>query len=353
MSAAVETRELSGITFACLEGCGFCCTFPAEVTTRELALLRARMKPRPVAVTVGDGRSYLGLQNKCGACTLLERRACTAYDLRPSHCRYFPFHVHFAETPEVYVNYACRGVAFAPAGDATQAFERQVLATATPEALRERDAEARATYAEFKRRALRAGAWGDVDATAADALAAGAAMLSARWLQEAIGRAGEDATPDDLVEDALAPFAADDVTKRPFYLDERLRWLTFDAPDPATLRLLEMDERGALVPLADLARPRGWADPPAPVAAQLAGYARRLATRRLFAGSVYAIVDDAGYESSVVEATWWRLAEIVADLATRARILAAIGVPEDRLADETARFYDSSFLDSPTIGGFL
>lgn len=352
----METRELDGVTFACLEGCGFCCTFQPEVSTRELALLRARFRPKPLAVTSDGTRTYLGLQNKCGACTLLERRACTAYDLRPAHCRYFPFHVHFGETTEAYVNYTCRGVVRsdateAPAGGLHAAFDAAVLQSARADAMTAQADEARATYAEFKRRAMKAGAWGDARAVAADATRAGGAMFTARWLQEAVGRAGEDAPLDGLVQDALAPFGADDVTKRPFYLAPDLRWITFETT-PA-LRALEMDERGDLRPIADLGDLAGWSDLAPPAADALAAYVQRLTQRGVFAGGVYAIVDDTDYESTVEEATWWRLVEVVVDLAVRARVLVAMGTPADRLADETARFYDSTFLDAPTIGGFL
>ncbi|HWH08276.1 MAG TPA: YkgJ family cysteine cluster protein, partial [Candidatus Thermoplasmatota archaeon] len=162
----LHAEELRGSTFTCLPGCGFCCTFPPEVSTRELALLRKRL---PVRVTSDGERSHLALHNKCGACTLLERRECQAYDLRPAHCRYFPFHVHFAPDPEVYVNYTCRGVARAGDGDLTAAFRASVLAVARPDEWARHEQAARETYGEFERRARRAGAWGDVDAVLARA----------------------------------------------------------------------------------------------------------------------------------------------------------------------------------------
>lgn len=339
--------ELEGHAFACLEGCGFCCTFQPEVSRRELALLRARLAPRAVPVVVGEGRSYLGLQNKCGACTLLARRACQAYDLRPAHCRYFPFHVHFGEAPEVYVNYACRGVERAPGRDLRGAFASSVLAIARAEEIEEHARAARDAYAAFRRRARDAGAWGDADALAMKAL--DGAPFTRAWMERALRAAAEDATPEDMIADALAPFSASDVTKRPFYLAPDLRWLTFDGPT----RVVAMDEAGALHMDRTLPALAGWEDVPRPVADALAAYLGALARRRLFAGSVYDVVDAHDYATSVEEATWWRLAEIVADLAVRARLLAAMGVPDERLADEVARFYDAAFLDSRSIGGFL
>lgn len=339
----LNATELEGRTFSCLAGCGFCCTFQPEADQRELALLRARLKPRPLSIAHADGRSYLGLQNKCGACTLLERRECTQYDLRPQHCRYFPFHVHFARTPEAYVNYTCRGVERAPGHGLREPFASQVLANAKEAEVADHIRGAREAYAAFERNAKRLGAWGDVAATARKALAE--EPFTRAWMEKALLRADEDMSPDDMVEDSLVSFSHADITRRPFYLAPDLRWLTFDGPT----KLVEMDERGNLAPRQDLKPLDGWAD----VDAGLRPYVAELVARGVFEGSVFAMVDDLRYETSVEEATWFRLAEIVSDLAVRARILQQLGVAPAQLADETARFYDSTFLDSSTIGGFL
>lgn len=362
----METRELEGKTFSCLEGCGFCCTFQPEASQRELALLRARVKPRPLAVVAAEGRTYLALQNKCGACTLLERRGCQAYDLRPAHCRYFPFHVHFGERPEVYVNLTCRGVEHAAGRDLRGAFDGSVVSVAKRDEWQTHEREARETYAAFERRARKAGAWGDARAVAGEALAGAErseakastaapsgggreersrTLITRAWMERALARAGEDASADDMIADALVAFSAKDVTKRPFYLAPDLRWLTFEGP----ARLLEMDERGSLTPVRGLPALTTWQDAPLDVTP----YMRELARRDVFVGSVYAIVDEHAYETTVEEATWFRLAEIAADLNVRARILAAMGVPVESLAAELVRFYDSTFLDAPTIGAFL
>lgn len=339
----LHAAELSGTAFTCLPGCGFCCTFPPEVSTREQALLRKRV---PVRVTSDGDRSYLALQNACGACTLLQRRECQAYDLRPAHCRYFPFHVHFAPEPEVYVNYTCRGVTRVEGGDLTAAFRASVLSVARPDDWARHERAARETYGEFERRARRAGAWGDPG----DVLrqADFDALGTLKGILAAASRAGEPTDADELHAQAMAPFEAEDVTKRPFHLAEDLAWLTFERKGDA-LAVLEMDETGALAPRRTLAGFDAWADPPAPLGSVL----RRLARRGSFAGSVYALVDDRDYGMTVEEATWARLAEVGADLAARARVLDALGVPRERLADEADRFHDSAFLDAPTIGGWL
>lgn len=351
----MNVTELRGLSFACLEGCGFCCTFQPEASNRELALLRKRLAPNPVPITVGADRTYLQLHNKCGACTLLDRRGCQAYDLRPAHCRYFPFHVHFADETEAYVNRTCRGVEDAPDGDLAAAFASSVTANARKEDVARHERLAREAYGAFERKARRARKWGDADATLARVLAAGPALFRRAWIERACAEAGEPASAEDAIEDALVTFGDEDVTRRPFYLAPDLRWLTFERPTPATLRVLEMDERGNLTPVRDLPHGagNGWRDLPDATAEGLARYLSRLATRRLFVGTAYALVDDSDYALAVEDAVKLRVAEVVVDLALRARILQAMDVPPQDIPAEVERFYDSTFLDAPTIGGWL
>lgn len=336
--------ELKGRSFVCLEGCGYCCTFQPELSRLEMGRLRARIAPKPLPFIVGEGRMYLQLQNKCGACTLLERRACSQYDLRPQHCRFFPFHVHFGEQPEILLNETCRGVERVEGGDLSAAFDASVMQNTTREDFERQAKEARDTYAEFKRRATRANCWGDADAAARAALDRPDVATRA-WLEEAAARAGEAEAADDMHQVALSAFAEPDVSRRPFYLTKDLRWLTFAKVDADTLDVVEMDEKGNLVPAGRIQGLAKWEDQP-----QLADHLRFLAQRGVFRGAVYALVDDSDYDLTVEQAAWSRLAEMASELALRARICAALGEPS---VMEAARFYDATYLDAPTIGGYL
>jgi Fe-S-cluster containining protein len=328
-----DTRELLGASFACLEGCGFCCTFPPEVAHDELARLRTRFPRLPVARQDGGGLR-LALQGGCGGCTLLARRRCTAYEERPRHCRYFPFHLYFGRRTEVYVNRTCRGVeAGQAAGDLSGAFAAQVLGVARPHEWQEAERQARRVHARFRQEAEAAGAWGDVDAATRRILAdPGAAQAS--WSQPA------------AAADAWAPFAEEEVLARPFHLTADLRWLTF-AADGDQLQVLEMQETGELAPGARLALAPNQAGDDALVLPEL----RRLAGRDLWAGTVFDVVDAAGYAVGVEAAAAVRVAAQGADLRLRLRVLRALGLPVD--AAELARFADSAALDTPTIGGWL
>ena len=330
----MDLAELEGAAFRCLEGCGFCCTFAPEVAHDELARLRRRLPALPV-VRSPEGGMRLALQGGCGACTLLVRRACTAYGERPAHCRYFPFHLYFGRRTEAVLDRSCRGVTGHPGASLREAFGAQVLQVARPYALLEHEREARKVHQAFEANARQAGAWGDADAAAARMLADGVAWdgpeVRAAW------------------EGAWEPFGLEDPVERPFHLDAALRWLTFHAQG-AVVVAQEMQEDGSLSEVARIP----FVPEPAPApegAAAIAAVLRRLVRRDCYFGSAAALVDGADYELGLEEAARLRLAAMACDLAVRAHLLAALGLPTD--AEELGRSYDAAFLDAPTIGGWL
>jgi Fe-S-cluster containining protein len=321
------------VRYRCLEGCGFCCTFTPEVAHDELARLRKAFPRLPVARGEGGGL-HIAFQGGCGACTLLSRRACTAYDLRPAHCRYFPFHVSFGRRTEVVVNRTCRGVEPDPAGDLSAEFREQVLAVAKPHAIAEHERLARRVLERFEDQARAAGAWGDVDAAAQRALADPALWASA------------DPGP------AWEPFAEEDVVARPFHLAADLRWLTFADPGDGTLQALRMEEDGSLAPEGE-PFPKTLAPLAPETLAGLHAVLARLMARDHFAGTVFDAVDASDYAISVEAAAAQRVQRMAADLLVRCAILRNLRVGEGELAAEAERFYDAAFLDAPTIGGWL
>lgn len=354
----IDSRDLAGRSFACLPGCGFCCTFQPEVSPEEARRLRERVSPLKT-IRGPEGRSYLALQNACGACSLLQRRECTQYDLRPAHCRYFPFHVYFGESVEAYANHTCRGLALAPS-HLGQAFESSVLANAPPGKIEREAASAREVFAQFRVRAEAEGAWEDPAPLVAATRARSASLFTRAGLEAEAARTGERAGAEDVLALALEPFEGPDPAKRPFYLDRALRWLSFSKRGRDALAVAEMTEtgdfRGASVDaIGGLSR---WQDAPPALASALGEVlADRLLSRALFVGGAFDRVDELEYEGTVAEAIAARACEHAAALAVRARVVAAVepsvALDARALAEEAWRFYDAEFLDQPTIGGFL
>lgn len=351
MDARIDTRELHGLRYACIEGCGFCCTFTPEVATEELARLKQRFPKLTVVQEPGEDRMHLPFQGGCGACTLLAARRCTAYDDRPAHCRYFPFHVHFGPEPEAIVNRSCRGVEPADgSADLAGEFRSQVLAVAPTGAVERHAGEAREVYAEFEANAREAGAWGDARAATEARLAEGPNLLTPEGMAAAAG--SRDAV-EALLEDAWEPFDAEDAVARPFHLTSDLRWLCFRLDGGGLVAVEEMQEDGSLRPAQRLVQPVGVPRLPSAVLPALHAQLARLVRRGVFLGQVYDAVDDLDYAVPVEEAARARVLGIAVELVLRAALLKSLGVPEDQVASEAGRFEDSAFLDHPTIGGWL
>lgn len=345
----MDTAELHGLRYRCLEDCGFCCTFTAEVSAPELARLRSSFPSLPV--TRSGEMMLLGLQGGCGACTLLSNRRCTAYEARPAHCRYFPFHVYFGRRTQAYVNRSCRGVEEAPGSNLSTEFGEQVQVP--PFQLQKHQRKADAVHAAFERNARAADAWGDVDAEIARLLQRGSDWFRpASWPATPTGADDEAGAPSEAWQVALAPFALPDAVARPFHLGGDLRWLGFQG-DASGITAQTMEEDGTLRTLRDLGSFTNWPDLPDVVATGLVTVLAGLAARDVLAGSIYHLVDEAGYEIGVRDAAEVRFADIAADLALRAEILHRLGVAWPDVPAEAQRFYDSAFLDSPTIGGWL
>ncbi len=340
----LDLADLKGLRYRCLEGCGFCCTFTPEVSSEELARLRTRFPRLPVVADEETGRSHIEFQGGCGACTLLQKRACSAYDLRPAHCRYFPFHVHFGRTATALVNRSCRGVEADPGMDVQAAFQADVRSHAKDHDLAGAAEDAAFVFRQFDENCKAAGVLGDALATARAVLAGDLSWPGLRKVAGSIG------VPfDELWAAALEPLGFEDVVSRPFYLAADLKWFTFHAK-PGGLDLLEMDESGRLAAVKPLKLPKEGSGLDA---AQLRRVASFFVERAPFEGQVAWLVDDTDYQLPVEAAARLRVLELCMEAQWRAQVLWQLGVPQERMEEEVKRFLDGAYLDAPTIGGWL
>ena len=346
-------RELDGKSYGCLPGCGFCCTFPAAVTPPERRKLQAAGKGG--AVKESKGTLTLTLQGGCGACVLLKERACTAYAARPSPCRYFPFHVYFGRELEVYVDHTCRGVVRDPGSNLLDAFASHVTAHVPREHLQQEAAKARAVHGQFERLAREHGVWEDPDAALLDLLRPGPDLFTEAGMRAIVEAAGDDEAPGALLANAVEAWDAPNPVHRPYYLDPATRWLTY-AREGTRLRVLELHEDGRFTRHHLVDGLTGWVDPAPAEREALYDYLRHLASRDAFLGGAFHLLDEHDYAAPLRQAIAVRLGEVVVDLVLRARLIPATlqrALPPAELAEEVARFYDSDFLDAPTIGGYL
>ena len=337
---------VEGARFACLEGCGFCCTFPPAVTEERLGLIEQRAGRRGLA-SGPTGRRQLRVQGGCGGCVLLDgARQCTAYDLRPDHCRFFPFHVYFGRRIELCANGACPGLG--PQGEPLDAAAQGAIAHVPEGVLAARAAEAAAVFADFERRARKARAWEPVDEALGALLDRGAALATREGLDELAGAVG---LPDGGVFLARArrAFRGEDPFGRPTMTlgPPTFEWRTWHLrKDRFVAQRLEREGRTVdLHPVPS--EPLAW--DAAAVFATIAPLVRREA----FVGMVFDAVDAEGYEITVGQAAALMFGEVVADLALRHHLLAH----EPGAPPVTPRWllqsYEHDFLDRPNIGGWL
>lgn len=340
----MDLTDLRGLRYSCLEGCGFCCTFTPEVSSEELARLRTRFPALPVVANEDDGRQHIAFQGGCGACTLLQRRACSAYDLRPAHCRYFPFHVHFARTVTALVNRSCRGVEPDAAGDLAATFRQDVLAFAKAHELEASAQQARDVFVQYDANCKEAGVAADSVAVARTVVSGDLSWPGLRRLAAAIG------VPfDELWQATLAPLGFEDVVSRPFYLARDLTWWTFEDAG-GTLSARQMDETGALGPAKPLRRPKTDSGL---TPEQLRRVVAFFVGRAPFEGQVAWLVDDTDYQMPVADAARLRVLELALEAQWRAQVLWQLGVPQEGMEEEVKRFLDGAYLDAPTIAGWL
>ena len=341
----LDLSDLSGLRYRCLEGCGFCCTFTPEVSSEELARLRTRFPALPVVASdEDDGRRHIAFQGGCGACTLLQRRACSAYELRPAHCRYFPFHVHFGRTATALVNRSCRGVEPDVSTDVRAAFDADVRSNAKEHELAGAAEDAAFVFTQWDSNCRMAGVAGDALAVARAAVAGDLSWPGLRKLAGSIG------VPfDELWAATLEPLGFEDVVSRPFYLAADLRWMTFESKGGA-LSALEMDETGRLSTVKPLKAPKVGSGL---TVEQLRRVASFFVERAPFEGQVAWLVDDTDYQLPVAAAATLRVVELCLEAQWRAQVLWQLGVPEEAMEEEVKRFLDGAYLDAPTIGGWL
>lgn len=318
--------------FACLPGCGFCCTYPPQVTPTEWQAIHEDTGLTKVGVDPQGGRR-LPLQGGCGGCVLLEDRACTSYENRPRHCRLFPFHVYFGRHVEVYADRVCPGLDPETTGESLRPSPipealRLAARTVPPVELADHAELAAAAHGEFERLARDAGVWRDPDEARQQALE-DPVVTEAAW------------------DEALAAFEGDLAVVPTMVLPgPGFGWRLWHRQDDG-IRRLRFEEDGAAEELGIVEIPGS--------PGRLEGPARdvleRLVALECFMGSAFDLVDASEYTLPVDHAVERLVAEVAAGLALRVPLLEAEGLPVDKRW--LAAAYEPDFFDLPTIGGWL
>ena len=381
----IDTQELKGKVFRCLEGCGLCCLCQPELLPSETAqfLSIEKLKSSVTRSSIDPSRKAIAMYGNGGPCRLLSDRKCTAYPQRPHFCRIFPVHTHLMWRIQLTADLSCRGVWREDWKEKTgvyedlEAYGLKELHSYTSEKLERELGEAREVYGEFRENCIDADVWMEPASmrerasaliaqgyfsslsgiglvlSAADACRrSGLDFMTSLRLAERTGAQDSVAAAlEELLDEMLS---IEDIADRPVFVDRDLNWLVFghDGGRPAKFRL---GERGGISKIgsADFSVSGISANPAG--AGRLSDFAVLTNRRDVFLGFVYYIVDDADYADSVENIYFENLAMTQLDLLLRSALAnpsSSSSLGPEHISDGVV-FIDMDMHDAPTIGSVI
>lgn len=301
---------------------------------------------------------------------LNECRRCKVYDHRTTYCKQYPYHIYVSDHVKVELDLSCRGLWTGNGPDALT--EAKILVANASDRIEAALPEATEVYRQFYAAAKEAGVMADPSALRmlvsesisnfSDISFIGRLLeLSEMEAQVDISSARKEhkIDLDELSaaarETALESLSSDDLLNLPVYGAEDLSWNVFTV-DGNTVEWLQIGDDGEF-------HHKGFADADKitlkPIEEDgkkvLEQYVQVLNGRDSFLGSVYALIDENGYEDDLSNAYYGSLATAVLDVLWRAALLdrffgTGMGARGIR---EAVIFYDMDRLDAPAIGAFV
>ncbi len=367
----VDYSEVVGKKAECLDGCGMCCLCQPEVLPAERAFFK-KNHPKCLVKTHGaEPYTALALKNGRGSCVFLnECRRCKVYDHRTTYCKQYPYHIYVSDHVKVELDLSCRGLWTGNGPDALT--EAKILVANASDRIEAALPEATEVYRQFYAAAKEAGVMADPSALRmlvsesisnfSDISFIGRLLeLSEMEAQVDISSARKEhkIDLDELSaaarETALESLSSDDLLNLPVYGAEDLSWNVFTV-DGNTVEWLQIGDDGEF-------HHKGFADADKITLKSieedgkkvLEQYVQVLNGRDSFLGSVYALIDENGYEDDLSNAYYGSLATAVLDVLWRAALLdrffgTGMGARGIR---EAVIFYDMDRLDAPAIGAFV
>lgn len=217
---AIDLALLEGMKFSCLEGCGFCCSYPAEVRECEdsFSLIQA-MDPAALKKWDTDNPQFCNVftmrqHNDIGACIYLkDDNRCDIYPIRSILCKTYPIKIFFGWRMQLYPTMACRGLIETPGSSDLLRMGEHVLSELPPAIVQQMASEASAMYAALP-----------------DILDN---YIPPEILQGKMTEYARDMVidpyklPEDCITDFELQLSSRDFMYLPTYLSEDLQWLVF------------------------------------------------------------------------------------------------------------------------------
>lgn len=384
----IDTAELRGKAFRCIDGCGLCCLCQPELLPRETQyfLSAEQLRKSVTRSSIDSSKRAISMFPSGGPCTLLRDRKCTVYGKRPHFCRSFPVHTHLMWRVQLTADMTCRGVWRAWQGTVPDGYEDlesyglRELHTCHTAKLESELREAAEVYRSFVDNCGESGVWTDhvsmrysagelirqgyfssisgmgriLDA-AESSRDGGADFMSAlKTVGAERGAAAASAVMEELLDEILS---IDRIDEMPVFVDGKLGWHLFrrGTGKPDGVSKLRLGDRGGaseeeefVLNLKDVAVSESGEVP-------IAEFASLTNSRDVFLGFVYYLTDDADYDSDVYTTYVENLAVTQLDLIIRSALAnpASAGrLGRNEIADGIV-FIDMDIHDAPTIGSVI
>lgn len=381
----IDTSELKGRWFKCIDGCGLCCLCQPELLPAELRTFKE--KPGLAGSIVrSDGdraRRSIAMLRNGGPCVLLKERRCTIYRERPHFCRQFPVHTHLMWRIQLTPDYSCRGIWREDWGGEKDGFVDleqyglDELHRYSGEKLESELNEANEVFEEFRQNSIDNGVWKD----AGELRLAAASLINRGFFSDmeglgsillAVQRAREEEL--DVIDILLATgkghnrseslnamrelseelLTVSRIEENPVYVDRSLNWNIYNAVNGKIWRRRLLD-KGGLSNISPVELDISAISVSAEGESALASYSLKSNSRDAFLGFVYYLVDDANYDIDLLSTYLENMAMTQLDLILRSAI-----VQPERLGNigreqvaEGVVYIDMDMHDAPTIGSVI
>lgn len=381
----IDTSELKGKHFSCIDGCGLCCLCQPELLPPEQKVIRSDRVLAEFIVRADDdpSKKSLKMTGNGGPCALLRDRKCTIYGKRPHFCRQFPVHTHLMWRIQLTADYSCRGIWSSSSNDPRtggsdlEEYGLKELSFYSQDKLKSELAYADNVFREFREFATANSAWDDIHRLRHDAArliergyfssveglgsvlyAAGQAREAGVRLSDILPSAASSASRQ-MASSAISElseelFSIESIADNPVYVDSSLEWNIFTKSGGRVWRR-RIKDRGGTVDVSpvdistdNIALGDGAAE-------ELRAYARVSNSRDSFLGFIYYLVDDADYDVDVNTTYMENLAMTQLDLILRSALASPskagrLGAGE--IADGIV-YIDMDMHDAPTIGSVI
>ncbi len=370
MDYEVDYSEIAGRLVECPPQCGMCCLCQPEVLPSERQYFR-KNHPKCLVMSRGPEQyTALALKKGRGSCVFLENRRCTIYDHRTTYCRQYPYHLYASDRLQVELDLSCRGVWTGKGAGALD--EAKAIVAAAEGRIGSSMARSKAVYSEFYANCREAGVMTDPSGLRMSVSENLSMFTDPGYLTRIMDmvqmepsmtirgmrpdpKPDMDALEEAGMESAMESMASQDPLSVPVYCDKEWNWNMFMAVD-GTIEWMVMDDDGEL-------HHKRFAEqqdirlrfPDENGAKLLASYVSTLNGRDSFMGSVFAAMDQNGYEDDMSNSYYGSMAVTVMDLLWRMSMLdhfMGTGNGEEGVR-EAIIFYDMDRLDAPTIGAFI